>query len=176
MQHGETVVRDGAKGAKGGESGVHAPGRSGAAGSGGNAGKGDELSPTRLARVSRTIYAALAWIFVACIAFQVFLAGMAVFVDGRNWVRHVNFVHLFGDLPLLMLLFAWLGKVPRGRGLYLWPVGLFILVGMQYALADAGRTLVAALHPVNAMLLFWGAVRLAVAAGRFFRPGVEVGA
>lgn len=128
----------------------------------------------KVARVARTVYAVLAWAFAACVVVQVFLAGMAIFVDPLNWVRHVNFVHFFGELPILMLILAWIGRLPRGAGLLLGPVILWLLIGVQFATAEA-RSVVAALHPVNALLLAWYGMRLAQKAGAFWPPRMEAG-
>lgn len=126
-----------------------------------------------LLRFSRIAYAALAWIFVACVVCQVFLAGMAVFVDPLNWLRHVSFVHLFGELPVLMLLFAFAGRMPKGDGYYLGPVILFTLIAIAYATADAGRSVVGALHPVNALVIAGFSFRLAQKVGRFTISALE---
>ena len=123
-------------------------------------------SKAGVSRAFETAYAALAWVFVLCVGYQVFLAGMAVFVDAINWVRHVSFVHYFELIPVVMLIVAFVGKMPKGQGLYLRPTLLFVLVGLQYALAGSGRGVLAALHPVNALLIFW----LAVAVATSIRP------
>ena len=97
--------------------------------------------------------------------------GRAVFGGAANWGMHTGFVHLFELLPLVMVLLAFLGRLPTGLRWH--PLAVFVLIGLQYALAKAG-TSVAALHPVNALLIFWivpGMTRgsstkwLAVAAG-----------
>lgn len=48
--------------------------------------------------------------------------------------------------------FAFLGNLPRF--LKLVPVGLFLLVSIQYATASAFGSAVAAIHPVNAVVIF----------------------
>jgi hypothetical protein len=120
---------------------------------------------------ARTGYRVLAWIFLACIAIQVFLAGMAVFGGAANWGMHTGFVHAFELLPLVMVPLAFLGRLPTGLRWH--PLAVFVLIGLQYALAQAG-TPVATLHLVNALLIFWialgmargsSAKRTAVAAG-----------
>jgi hypothetical protein len=100
--------------------------------------------PVRLARVG---YAVLSSIFVACVLVQVFLAGMGAF--GADWALHLTFAHFLGLPPLLMTPMAFAGQlslVPR-----LLPLGLLVLIGAQYALANAAVP-TAALHPVNALL------------------------
>lgn len=124
-------------------------------------------SGTRARPATLTAYAALAWVFVVCVGVQVFLAGMAVFVDPLNWVRHVTFVHYFELIPVLMLILAFAGKMPKGKGFYLRPALLIFLVGLQYFFVGTGQGVLAALHPVNALFIFWLAAHLATSAGPF---------
>jgi hypothetical protein len=106
-------------------------------------------------------YAILTWIFAACVAAQIALAGLATFTDSAYWRSHVQFVHLFEYLPLLTGIIALFGKI-RGK-LRWWPFGMLILIALQYATAEMalGRT-VAALHPVIAALLFLISTNIAV--------------
>lgn len=101
-----------------------------------------------LARLARLCYAVLSWVFVACVLVQVFFAGMGAF--GADWSWHLTFVHLLELLPLLMTPVAFVGRL--SWGLRLLPLGLLVLVGVQYAFANS--TVPAALHPVNALLIF----------------------
>ena len=84
---------------------------------------------------------------------QVFLAGMAIFANPAHWGRHVSFVHVFESLPLVMLVTGLLGRVPKSL---LWlSAGLFGLIYVQYFNANFRQIspVVAATHPVTAMLL-----------------------
>ena len=101
--------------------------------------------PVRLARIG---YAALSSVFVACVLVQVFFAGMGAF--GADWSLHLTFAHFLGLPPLLMVPMAFAGRLLWG--LRLLPIGLFLLIGAQYALANAAVP-AAALHPVNALLI-----------------------
>jgi uncharacterized protein DUF6220 len=109
--------------------------------------------PVRLARI---FYAGLSVVFVACVLVQVFFAGVGAF--GADWSWHTAFVHLLELLPLLMAPAAFVGRLPYR--LRLLPLGLLVLIGAQYAFAN---TLVpaAALHPVNALLIFWTSLYVA---------------
>lgn len=105
-------------------------------------------------------YTGLAFLLAGCVVYQVFLAGMAIFVHAGYWASHVTFVHVFELLPILLLVLAFAGRMPKGRGLYLSPIAAFFLISLQYAFAGAGRTALAALHPVNALVIFGVALRL----------------
>lgn len=51
-------------------------------------------------RPARTAFAVVAWLFVACVAVQVYLAGMGVFVGPQNFLTHRDFGYLSGMLTL----------------------------------------------------------------------------
>ena len=90
--------------------------------------------------------------FVVGVLIQIYIAGMAVFIDPANWSLHASFVHIIEWLPLVMLVLAFLGGL--SRELKLLPVVLFMLIIVQYATALGFRgTLVAAIHPVNAVVI-----------------------
>jgi hypothetical protein len=101
--------------------------------------------PVRLARIG---YAVLSSVFVACVLLQVFFAGMGAF--GADWSLHLTFAHFLGLPPLLMAPMAFAGRL--SWGLRLLPLGLLVLIGVQYAFANAAVP-TAALHPVNALLI-----------------------
>jgi hypothetical protein len=101
--------------------------------------------PVRLARIG---YALLSSAFVACVLLQVFFAGMGAF--GADWSLHLTLAHFLGLPPLLMAPTAFAGRL--SWGLRLLPLGLLVLIGVQYALANAAVP-AAALHPVNALLI-----------------------
>lgn len=115
----------------------------------------DEQVSTRI-RWAQRGYVLLAGLFAVCVLVQVFIAGMAVFVDPANWSLHTTFIHVFELLPLLMLVLAFLGRLPRG--LKWLPVGLWVLIIVQYVTANLFGSLVAAIHPVNALVIFVAAL------------------
>lgn len=91
---------------------------------------------------------------VVSVFIQVYIAGMAVFVDPANWSLHANFVHIIEWFPLVMLVLAFLGGL--SRELKLLSVVLFVLIIVQYATAlGFSDSIVAAIHPVNALVIFW---------------------
>lgn len=122
----------------------------------------DEKGGERLGlgtRSVRMIYSLFAWLFVACVAVQVFLAGLGTFGAMENWGRHVSFVHFFEFLPIVLFTLAFVGRLKRG--LRWWPPVLFILIGFQYVTAHLGTVMVAALHPINAIIISGIAVMIA---------------
>lgn len=102
-----------------------------------------------------TAYRVLGVLFAVAVTVQIFLAGLAVFVDPARWQWHTSFVHAFELLPVIMLIIAFAGRLPSRLR---WAaVAQFLLIGAQYATAHSGGS-VAAAHPVIAMLIFWLAV------------------
>ena len=117
------------------------------------------------------IHAAVAVLFVAMIVIQVFLAGAAISNLGGSgdFGTHIEFGYTWvGIAALLLVVTALVARRPR-RDIGI-TVGILVLYIVQTALPAAKTSLpfVAALHPVNALLLFglaswyaWGAWRLA---------------
>lgn len=94
-----------------------------------------------------------AWLYAAGIAVQVFLAGLSIFDNAGRWADHASFGQMVGTLPILLVIFALIGRVPvLTIGL---SVAVFFLYGLQFAFANADNGSVAALHAVNALVMFW---------------------
>ncbi len=108
---------------------------------------------------ARMAFRVLAWIFLAGIGIQIFFAGMGIFVGPSWWLQHKSFVHFLEALPVLMLILAFVGRLPTS--LKWLTVAAFGLIGVQYATIEMRLPTVAAFHPVNAVLLFWLALTLA---------------
>ena len=101
-----------------------------------------------VARLARAFHVFLASALAAGLLFQVFFAGMGAF--GANWSYHVTLAHFLGFLPLLMVPAAFVGRMTWA--LRVLPLGIVLLIGTQYALADAVVP-AAALHPLNGFLI-----------------------
>ena len=113
-------------------------------------------------RAARLVYAGLAWIFVAVIIVQVFLIGVGLFGDASFRKTHIDFGYTAAGLAALALLIAAIVARPGRRA-----IGLAVLVFVLYVvqtILPAFKTdypVIAALHPVNALLLFALAVFVA---------------
>lgn len=105
----------------------------------------------------RELHAVAAWLFVGTVVVQVFLAGAALANLGGtgNFTTHIEFGYsAVGLAALANLLTAAAARLPRGDvGV---AFGLLVLYIIQTALPQFRGSIqwVAALHPVNAMLLF----------------------
>ena len=112
--------------------------------------------------VARTrAFPILAWAYVVALGIQVFFAGMFVFVGASSIELHRNMAHVIGLLTGLLLLATFVGRVPERR-LVFGVLGLLVLQGMLVHVNQwFGISIVAALHPVNALVLTYASVTLA---------------
>jgi hypothetical protein len=96
--------------------------------------------------------AAVPWllaVFLVCLVFQVFLAGMGL-LGGSTMEAHTSFIHVFEFVPILIALCGFLGadKVAGWSGIV-----LMILIEAQYALIYSSIGILRAMHPVNALVI-----------------------
>jgi Family of unknown function (DUF6220) len=111
--------------------------------------------------IARTVYVVVAWLFVAGLLVQVFLAGLGVFDSPARFATHRDFGYTLELFPVVLLVVGLLGGL--GRRLAIMAVvvfGLFILQSVFVALRDSAPTF-AALHPVNGFLILSLAVLMA---------------
>ena len=108
-----------------------------------------------MTRYARYAHAILAWLFVGTILLQVFFAGMFIFGQEDFRKTHIGFGYsIVGLAALLLLISAALARAGRRQ------VGMAALVFVLYMIqtslpeAKASYPVIAALHPVNALLLF----------------------
>ncbi|MEA2674927.1 MAG: hypothetical protein QOI92_2119 [Chloroflexota bacterium] len=116
------------------------------------------------------IHGAAAWLFVATIVVQVFLAGAAIAQLGgsNDFSTHRDFGYtIVGLAALAVLVTAVIARA--GRTSILISLGLLALYIVQTLLPNV-TGFVAALHPVNALLLFTLAVWYARRAWRAPTP------
>ena len=121
----------------------------------------------RLTPGARIAYRVLAWVFVGCVAVQLFLVGLDVFdVLGPGTTIHRSFAYLYGWLAPALVLLAGIGRLAR-RQVELTALLLVLFALQTYLPTLAGRApLIAAFHAVNALGIAWLAVHLALRGGR----------
>jgi hypothetical protein len=109
----------------------------------------------------RLAFISVAWLFLACVVVQVFLAGLGVFAGAQNFTLHREFGYLFGWLTLVLLLLALVGRLDRRWiGLSALLLVLFAFQSVFVALREI-MPAAAALHPVNALAIFAVALHVA---------------
>jgi len=111
-------------------------------------------------RLSRIVFYYLAAVFAVCVAIQVFIAGMATFVDPVKWETHKIFIRIIEYVPIIMLILSFTGKLPKS--LRWQSLSLFLLIIGLYATANLTRSIpiAGAFHPVVALILFWITVKI----------------
>jgi hypothetical protein len=105
-------------------------------------------------RWARYAHLVVAWLFLLGLAYQVFLIGLYLFAGGDLSAHRSFGWTLAHGLPVLFIFTTLLSRLPRREGL--WVVALLVSAAVQPLLAamkDSNPS-VAALHPVNALLLF----------------------
>lgn len=103
-------------------------------------------------QIARTAFAVVAWLFVGLVVLQVFYAGVGL-LGGGSMAQHVDFGYVVSAVPLLVLIAA---AVARATRLAWMSAGLLVLAQVQTVLPwfAEDAPVVAALHPVNALVLF----------------------
>jgi hypothetical protein len=104
--------------------------------------------------VMRQIHAGVAWLLVASIVVQVWLAGSAIPQLGGNgsFATHAGFGYLIGLITLVLFVTAL--PTGLGRRRILQSLGIFGLYIVQSSLPYVGTNAIEALHPVNAVVMF----------------------
>lgn len=109
---------------------------------------------------ARLVFKAMVMLFAICILIQVFLAGLALFWNSAQWASHSGFARLLIIVSVLILATSFIAKLPlslrlRSAGLF----GIIVMIAVSAMLpSDIGY--LSALHPVLAVMLFFGAVSL----------------
>lgn len=110
---------------------------------------------------ARTVWSILVWLVLFLLPVQFYLAGYGAFsfshgttqTHDSDWNAHIVFGSLIGLIVILVLISGLLSRLPRQlTGM---TVGLFVLMLVQVILAGVGDSapVLAALHPVNALLI-----------------------
>lgn len=113
-----------------------------------------------MTRAARYAYLVLAWLVVLGILMQVFFIGLGLFAGSENIETHRTFGWIVHLLPIPLLLAAALSRA--GRRHWQWALALAAVVFIVPILVLAkGTPVIAALHPVGAIVAFWLAVVVA---------------
>ena len=119
-----------------------------------------------MASGGRYLYAALIWAYVAGILVQVFLAGIGLFGAAKDFQPHIGLGWILHLVPILLLIVGAIARV--GSRLLWWNAALLVVQFIQPILATLrnDQPLVAAFHPVLALVIFWLALTLGMGAWR----------
>ena len=124
-----------------------------------------------MVRVARYAFAVLALTFAAGIVLQVFFIGLGLFVGSESLALHREFGWILHLAPLLVVVAAALAGAGRRR--ILQAVALVVVVWIVPILAAvrADLPMVAAFHPVGALLAFVLSLVLARGSLELLREG-----
>jgi hypothetical protein len=119
---------------------------------------------------AQTIYRIAAWLFVAGVALQVFFAGMVVVALRWPWANHAMLGHLLAVPLLVMLAAMYVGKLPGRIKRLTWLLfGVYVLQADVLIFLRVSAPVLAAFHPVMALIDFALALLLARQAAAFVR-------
>jgi hypothetical protein len=111
--------------------------------------------------IARTIHIGIAWLMVAGLVIQVWLAGRGVFDTSAGFAPHRDLGYMIGLVPIVLLVLGLLGGM--GRRVAILAAAIFVLGIVQSLLVfqRASNPSIAALHPVNGFLILLLAIVLA---------------
>jgi len=117
----------------------------------------------------------VSWLFVVGVLAQVFLAGMVVVARQMGWDGHIGLGHALGLPLLVMILSAYFGRLPSAMKWMTWSLfGVYFIQADVIIFLRDSFPLVAAFHPVLALVDFALGVTLALRAWSFVRQGEEI--
>ena len=125
-----------------------------------------------MVRASRLLYLVSAWAFLIGLLVQVFFIGLGLFGDPSYRATHAAFGWILHLTPLLIVLFAALSRA--GSRHWQWALLLAAIVFLVPIFVTLRSTspVLAALHPVSAVLSFAVAVVVALLALRAWRASL----
>jgi hypothetical protein len=104
---------------------------------------------------TRILYLIVAWLFPVAMLIQVFLVGLSLFTGQAYWSTHRDFGHTLGVFPLLLVMLAYLGRLPRSEKRLIWlQFGVYLVQAEVFAAIRDVAPFLAAFHPVLALVLF----------------------
>lgn len=110
---------------------------------------------------ARMAYVALAWLFVVGVVVQVLFIGLTLFVDKQNVELHRTLGWILHLWPVLILIAAAVGRVGRRQVLTALALAIVTFTVPILATLRESSPVIAALHPVGAILTFALAVLVA---------------
>ena len=111
--------------------------------------------------IARNLHAVIAWLLVAVLVIQVWLAGRGVFESPTVFITHRDIGYTISFFPLVLLVLGYLGGM--GRRVAIMAAVILVLVILQsvFVAMRTSSPAIAALHPVNGFLILLVAIVLA---------------
>jgi hypothetical protein len=111
---------------------------------------------------ARYAFIGVAWLFFIGVVIQVFLAGIGL-LGGGNMEAHIGFGYLLPLIAIVLALAAWPAHPDRRTFRLTMLLLVITIIQPNLPLLRDVSPVIAALHPVNALAIFW--LALAVARG-----------
>ncbi|HEX5911348.1 MAG TPA: DUF6220 domain-containing protein [Thermoleophilaceae bacterium] len=108
-------------------------------------------APAPKSQTGLQIHLLLVVLALACLVVQVYLAGRGAF-GASSYDAHKNLGHVLEPIALVLIIATVAIPATRNKGDIIQAVAFLVLVVVQTLLAEAGAS-VAALHPVNALII-----------------------
>ena len=126
-----------------------------------------------MVRGARYAYAVLAWAFVAGVVVQVFFIGLGLFAGSENLALHVSLGWILHLAPILILVAAAVARAGRQQVLMAAALAVIVFIVPILVLLRDSAPVIAALHPVGALLAFVLALLVARGATQLLRSHSE---
>jgi hypothetical protein len=127
-----------------------------------------------MTKVSQIIYLASSSLFLIGVSIQVFLAGMVVVALEMGWGSHRDLGHGLALPLLVMLITAYLGRLPRKMKWMTWLLfGVYVVQADVIIFMRQSLPVVSAFHPVMALVDFALAAFLVYQAWKLVRKAQE---
>ena len=126
-----------------------------------------------MTRGARYLYAGLAWAFVAGVVVQVFFIGLGLFAGSENVELHATLGWILHLVPILILVVAAVARAGRRQILLAAALAVTVFIVPILVTLRADMPVLAALHPVGALLAFVLAIMVARAATELVRGSDE---
>jgi hypothetical protein len=124
-------------------------------------------------KFARYTYFVIASLFLLGILTQVYFIGLSLLGGRPSFDDHIGLGHMLGGLVLLMVIFAYIGRLPSPVKPLTWlNLVVYILIADVVIFMRDSAPLVASLHPVLAVILFANTASLAVRAWKAVREPV----
>jgi mercuric ion transport protein len=122
-----------------------------------------------MVRGARWLYTGLAWAFAVGLVVQVFFIGLGLFAGSDNLELHATLGWILHLAPILILAVAALARAGRRQILLAAALAVTVFIVPILVTLRADMPVLAALHPVGALLAFWLAILVALNATRLVR-------
>jgi Family of unknown function (DUF6220) len=111
--------------------------------------------------IARNVHAVIAWLLVAALVVQVWLAGRGVFESPGIFATHRDVGYAISLFPILLLVLGFLGGTGRRAAIMAALIFALIILQSVFVVMRTSSPAIAALHPVNGFLILLVALILA---------------